>query len=57
MDAPTTEQKPASTYQLFVNAERTTFVRVWDSGTVEVARREHPSHTWGPPEYLVEEPT
>ena len=45
----------AANYRLFVNADRTVLVRVWNSGTVEVARRDHPSHTWGPPVYLTEE--
>lgn len=42
--------------RLWVNADRTVFVRLWRTGTVEVARREHPSHTWGPPVLLAEEP-
>lgn len=41
--------------RLFVNAERTVFVRIWANGTVEVARREAPDHVWGPPVYLTEE--
>ena len=44
-----------SDHKLYVNEERTVLVRVWDSGTVEVARRDDPSHTWGPPVYLKEE--
>lgn len=42
-------------YRLWVNDERTVFVRVWPNGTAEVATRETPSHTWGPPVYLREE--
>jgi hypothetical protein len=41
--------------RVWVNEERTVFVRMWNNGTVEVATREHKSHTWGPPEYLKEE--
>lgn len=43
------------TYRLWVNAERTVLVRLWENGKVEVATREHASHTWGPPAYLEEE--
>ena len=35
--------------ELYVNAERTVLVRIWENGTVEVATRETPAHTWGPP--------
>lgn len=42
-------------YRLWVNEERTVLVRMWEDGKVEVATREHPSHTWGPPVMLVEE--
>ena len=41
--------------RLFVNAERTVLVRLWANGRVEVARRDSPDHTWGPPVYLEEE--
>jgi len=41
--------------RLFVNDQRTIFVRLWASGIVEVARREDPSHTWGPPVRCTEE--
>ncbi len=44
-----------TSYRLWVNDERTVLVRVWDSGNCEVATREYPSHTWGPPVYLEEE--
>lgn len=43
-------------YRLWVNETRTLLVRLWDNGTVEVARREHESHIWGPPVTLTEEP-
>lgn len=43
------------TYRLWVNQERTVLVRLWENGKVEVAIREHASHTWGPPVYLEEE--
>jgi hypothetical protein len=41
--------------RLWVNESRTVMVRLWGSGTVEVATRKDPSHTWGPPVYLEEE--
>lgn len=41
--------------RLWVNEERTVLVRLWTTGTVEVATREAPDHTWGPPTYLKEE--
>jgi hypothetical protein len=44
-----------SGYRLWVNADRTVLVRMWDSGVVEIATREHASHTWGPPVALLEE--
>jgi hypothetical protein len=40
---------------IYVNEERTVFVRVWDDGTLEVSRRDAPDHLWGPPVYLEEE--
>ena len=46
---------PVSVDRLWVNAERTVLVRLWEDGTIEVARRETPAHVWGPPVYLVEE--
>lgn len=42
-------------YGLWVNEERTVLVRVWADGKVEVALRETPDHTWGPPIHLLEE--
>lgn len=36
-------------YTLLVNDERTVLVRIWPGGTTEVATRETPAHTWGPP--------
>lgn len=49
------EQAQTQKDRLWVNEERTVLVRLWASGKVEVARRDHPSHTWGPPVYLEEE--
>lgn len=46
-----------SGYRLWVNAERTILVRLWDSGKIEIALRSNPSHTWGPPIFLEEEQT
>ena len=50
---PLADQNPS--YRLWVNKERTVLVRLWNNGTVEVATRETPAHTWGPPVYLAEE--
>lgn len=41
--------------RIFVNLERTFLVRIWPSGTMEVATRDEPGATWGPPVYLEEE--
>lgn len=41
--------------RLYVSEDRTVLVRIWDNGTVEVAKREAPDHVWGPPIYLEEE--
>jgi hypothetical protein len=41
--------------RIWVNAERTVLVRLWENGTVEVSTRKTPSHTWSPPVYLKEE--
>jgi len=42
-------------YRLWVNEARTVLVTMWKSGVVEVARRETPAHTWGPPVICDEE--
>jgi hypothetical protein len=42
-------------YRIWVNADRTMFVRLWGDGTVEVATRDNSWETWGPPTTLVEE--
>lgn len=42
-------------YTLYVNEERTVMVRIWWTGEMEVAVREAPSHTWGPPVLVKEE--
>jgi hypothetical protein len=44
-------------YRLWVNEERTVLLRIWASGQVEVATRDSPEHTWGPPVHLEEEDT
>jgi len=44
-----------ATYRLWVNDARTVLVRIWSNGSCEVATRETPNHTWGPPVYLAEE--
>ena len=41
--------------RLWVNEERTVLVRLWANGTVEVATRKTPLHTWGPPTICKEE--
>jgi len=41
--------------RLWVNDEGTVLVRLWASGTVEVATRDEPGDIWGPPVYLKEE--
>lgn len=41
--------------RLWVNEERTMLVRLWNTGTVEVATRKDPVYTWSPPTYLTEE--
>jgi hypothetical protein len=33
----------------WVNEERTRLVTAWSNGCVELAERETPAHTWGPP--------
>lgn len=43
------------TYRLWVNPARTILVRMWEDGKIEVATRETPAHTWGPPVLLDEE--
>jgi hypothetical protein len=41
------------TYRLWINDERTVLVRLWvATEMLEVATRETPDHTWGPPVYL-----
>lgn len=38
-----------SHYRLWVNTERTLLVRQWSDGPVEIAERDDPGMTWGPP--------
>ena len=48
---------PAKDYTIYVNDERTVLVTVWHGNdTAEVATRETPDHTWGPPTYVRAEP-
>lgn len=42
-------------YRLWVNEEKTVLVTFWRGGSVTVATRETPAHTWGPPVYCEEE--
>ena len=39
-------------YRLWVNDARTLLVRQWAEGLVEVAERDNPNMTWGPPKTL-----
>ena len=41
--------------RVWVSDDRRTLVRLWASGEMELAWREGPSHTWGPPIVLHEE--
>ena len=43
-------------YRLWIDKTRTVFVRLWKDGTMEVATRDEPWDTWGPPVELKEEP-
>jgi hypothetical protein len=45
----------AMPYRLFVNADRTVLVRMWESGLVEVCFRDEPGDMWGPPIRVEEE--
>jgi hypothetical protein len=42
-------------YRLWVNAERTVYVRLWENGKLELATRPAPGDIWGPPVTLAEE--
>lgn len=53
----TTPERRGQGYRLWVNRERTVLARVWlGSGIAEVATRDDPSDTWGPPTRLLQEP-
>ena len=41
--------------RIWTNDERTVLVSLWADGTLELATRDHPSHTWGPPVRLLED--
>jgi hypothetical protein len=41
--------------RIWVNEARTILVTMWANGKVEVATRETPAHTWGPPVTCEEE--
>ena len=43
----TSQREP--TYRLWVNEARTLLVRQWSTGEVEIAERDDPGMTWGPP--------
>jgi hypothetical protein len=45
----------AGEYRIWVNDNRTMFVRMWEDGSVEVATRDNSYETWGPPTVLTEE--
>lgn len=42
-------------YVLWVSPDRMTLVRVWEDGQAEIATRDHPDATWGPPRRLERE--
>ena len=46
-----------SAYRLWVNPERTVLVRLWATGTAEVAFRDDRGGVWGPAHELEEERT
>jgi len=48
---------PAPAYRLWVNADRTVLVRIWENGEAELATRSNSWETWGPPAALTEEKT
>lgn len=54
-DTPSRAGAAPATYRLWVNMKGTILVRMWDSGAVEVARRDATWFSWGPPETLFEE--
>lgn len=55
MSQPATKAPPRPFYRLWVNDDRTVFVRIWEDDTCEVATRGHQGETWGPPVLLTEE--
>ena len=42
-------------YRLWISEDHCQLVRLWADGTVEVAVRDDPGSTWGPPATLKEE--
>jgi len=42
-------------YRLWINKDRTVLVRLYSSGRMEVATRDEPWDSWGPPVKLKEE--
>ena len=47
--------RPVEGYRLWIDADRLILLRVWGDGTMELATREQPEGTWGPPVRLHEE--
>jgi hypothetical protein len=37
------------TYKVWLNSDRTVLLTIWDNGEVEIAVRDRPGETWGPP--------
>jgi hypothetical protein len=42
-------------YDLYVNADSTVLVRIWEDGRVEVSTRSDPGAIWGPPIQVIQE--
>jgi hypothetical protein len=52
----TTEETPMTDpgYRLFLDADHTILLRIWDTGEVELTTRPHTGAVWGPPVELEE---
>jgi hypothetical protein len=52
---PPADSPAATGKRLWVNADRTVLVVLWDTGVMETAVRETSDHIWGPPMRMTEE--